>query len=124
MITSAKLCLRQIRYPQPLILQPTSHNIAPAKMDTITVPNRPNPALLTCGTTIPAAAPALPLAAGLPVPLALALEPLELLAPLAVELAPPVGDPVAVALFVPLQKMICGGTPFSMKQPWRSATDC
>lgn len=72
-------------------------------METTIVPNNPSPALLTCGTTTPAAAPALPLAAGLPVPLALPLEPLE---PLAVELAPPVGDPVAVALFVPLQKMI------------------
>lgn len=90
----------QSKYGIHLSPQPPSHNIAPAKTATITVPKKPNPALLTCGVTTPAAAPALSLVAALPVPLALPS------VSLAVELAPPVGVPVAVAEFVPLQKMI------------------
>ncbi len=88
------------RKPETRLTSAALYNIAPAKIATTNVPSKPNPVLLTCGVTRPAAAPALSLAAALPVPLALSS------VPLAVELAPPVGVPVAVAAFVPLQKMI------------------
>jgi hypothetical protein len=96
----------------------TAYNIAPVNTETTIIPNTPNPALLTCGTTSPAAAPALPLAPAPAVPLLLAP------VPLAVELAPPVGVPVAVAVLLLLQKISRGAIPLSMKQLCRSDTDC
>jgi hypothetical protein len=91
------------------------YSIAPANTETTIIATNPTPALLTCGTTSPAAAPTLPLAPA-PVPLALI--------PLAVELAPPVGVPVAVAVLFPLQKIVPGLMPFSMKQFCSSDTLC
>lgn len=101
-----------------LLLTTSLYNIAPANTDTMIIPNTPKPALLTCGTTTPDAAPALPLAPALPVP------PAPPLVPLAVELAPPVGVPVAVAVLFPLQKIVPGLIPFSIKQFCKSDTDC
>lgn len=109
------------------LLRAAIYNMAPAKVDATIMPNRPNPALLTCGTTRPAAAPGLPLApAPLPVPLALPLaRPLApALVALAVELAPLVGVPVAVAVLLLLHIMLAGLIPLPMKQTLRSLTDC
>ena len=81
------------------------------------MPNIPNPALLTpCGAPNPGAAPVLPLAPALPVPLASPLAPVLL----ALEL----GVPVADAVLFPLQKILLGLTPPSMKHFCRSAMLC
>ena len=100
------------------VLQIIAYNMAPARTETTIIPITPNPALLTCGTTSPAAAPALPLAPALAVPLLLPL------VPLAVELAPPVGVPVAVAVLLLLQKISPGVMPLLIKQLCRSDTLC
>jgi hypothetical protein len=97
----------------------SSYNSTPTITDTITTPNIPKPALLTPRAAAPVLPPALPPALPVGLPVGLPLAPVTL-----TELDDGVAVAVAVAVLLPLQKMLLGLTPPSMKHFCRSATDC